>query len=191
MSDFSSGRGLENYATAKGRLYEADAAASVAAARRDGRILPPPVKPYSFARGVIYSLITVPIAAAFVAVFGLNSSIAAVATTSLTVGIAFGLFAYGSGRSPVEGRDFVAATGIGVITMIMAVVIAYPYGVFITYAYNGGTGAFSSPDFTQHLAVWVSEHPGEIIIPTILVTVVSAIVVLRKARAARAGTIAE
>ncbi|MGV8913125.1 MAG: hypothetical protein ACOH14_10990 [Rhodoglobus sp.] len=189
MSDFSSSRGPENYATAQARLYEAEATAAMAAARGEGRIIPPPVKPYSYTRGVLYSLLTIPIAAAFVALFGLSSPIAAVATASLTVGIAFALFAHGSGRTPVAGRDFTAATGIGIITMTAAVAVAYPYGIFITYAYNDGIGGFLSPEFTQHLTVWISEHPSEILIPSALVTVVSLIVVFRKARAARASTV--
>ena len=181
-----------SYATAKRRMFEVEAAIASVRNAEDGggQILPRPVKPYSFTRGILFGLLTAPIAAAFVAVFGLNSPAAAVATTPITMVVAFGLVAHGSGRSPVAGRDFGAAIGIGTITMIIALVISYPYSVFLSYLYDDGVRGIFSKGFATHFSTWISAHPGQILIPVALVTVVAAITVMRKARAARAHSIA-
>ncbi|WP_341954996.1 hypothetical protein [Salinibacterium sp. TMP30] len=180
-----------SYATAKGRMFEAEAAIASVRNAEDGggQILPRPVKPYSFTRGILFGLLTAPIAAAFVAVFGLNSPIAAVATTPIAMVVAFGLFAHGSGRTPVRGRGYAAATGIGIITMTVAIIISYPYSLFLTYLYDDGVGSILSTDFASHLSTWITTNPGQIFIPLTLVTIVTAVMLFRKARAARAHTV--
>jgi len=183
--DMSHNRGPENYATAKGLQLEGEAA--IAAARGEGRILAPPVKPYSFRRGVLFALLTAPIGAALVAIFGLNSPIAAVATTPFAIVIAFGLFAYGSGRSPVVGRNYVAASGIGIITMIVGIIVSYPYSVFLSYVYADGAGSIAGSAYATHFTTWISSNGNQIFIPIGVVVVVAAVMLWRKARAARAG----
>jgi hypothetical protein len=178
-------RGPEVYATAQGLQHEGEAA--LAAARGEGRILAPPVKPYSFRRGVLFSLLTAPIGAGLVAVFGLNSPIAAVATTPFAIVISFALFAYGSGRSPVVGRNYVAASGIGIITMIVGILVSYPYSVFLSYVYADGAGGISGSPYATHFSTWIGSNGGQIFIPIGVVIVAAAVMLWRKARAARAG----
>ncbi|MGV8858050.1 hypothetical protein [Rhodoglobus sp.] len=175
--------GPGNYATAKGRMFEAQAQA--ASAHIGGNILPRPERPYSYTRGILFSLLTIPIAAALVATFGLNSPAAAVATTPIAMIAAYRLFGYGSGRTPVTGRDFLAATGIGAITFIIAIIISHPYSLYLSYLYADGAGSILSPAFVTYLSTRLNENPGQIIIPIALVTVVAAVIVFRRARAAR------
>ncbi|MBH0116484.1 hypothetical protein I6E52_06450 [Salinibacterium sp. NG253] len=178
-----------SYATAKGRIFEVEAQVAAAEQRR-GNILPEPKRPYSFRRGLLFALLTIPSTVMFVAVFGLNSPMAGIALTPLAVVVAFGLFSYGSGRRPVTGRGFTAATGIGIITMIAGAVISTPYSRYLTYLYNDGSGSILSSDFGNTFTIWVNANIGNIVIPSALVMVISVVMVWRKARAAEASTAA-
>ena len=184
MSEMHPSPSHGSYATAKGRIFEVESQVAAAEQRR-GNILPEPKRPYSFRRGLLFALLTIPSTVMFVAVFGLNSPMAGIALTPLAVVVAFGLFSYGSGRNPVTGRGFAAATGIGLITMIAGAVISTPYSRYLTYLYNDGSGSILSDDFGNALTTWVNANIGNIVIPSALVLVISVVMVWRKARAAR------
>lgn len=180
--------GPGNYATAKGRMFEAEAHAKATSAQIGGNILPRPTRPYNYTRGVLFSLLTVPIAAILVAAFGLNSPGAGVATTPFAIVIAFSLFAYGSGRSPVVGRNFLVPSGIGIITMIVGILISYPYSLYLSFIYEEHAGSILSPAYATYLTTRLSEDSGQIIIPITVVSVIAAVILFRKARAALAST---
>ncbi|MBH0129986.1 hypothetical protein [Salinibacterium sp. NK8237] len=177
--------GPGNYAHAKGRAFEFEAQIAAAVARGDATMLAEPERPYNFRRGLLFALLTIPSTVVLVAVFGLNSPTAGIALTPLAVVVAFGLFSYGSGRRPVTGRGFTAATGIGLITMIAGAVISTPYSRYLTYLYNDGSGSILSSDYANTFAIWVNANVGTIVIPSVLVTIISVVIVWRKARAAR------
>lgn len=178
--------GPGNYAHAKGRAFEFEAQIAAAVARGDATILAEPERPYNFRRGLLFALLAIPSTVVLVAVFGLNSPTAGIYVAPLAIIIAFALFAYGSGRRPVTGRGFTAATGIGIITMIAGAVISTPYSRYLTYLYNDGSGSILSDDFAKALTIWVNANIGNIAIPSALVAVISVVIVWRKARAARA-----
>jgi len=192
MSGMYTNPGPGNYATAKGKLFEGEAKIAAAAAieRGDANIVPHPVRDYSFRRGLLFALLTIPIAAALVAVLGLNSPTAGVATTPLALVVAFALFARGSARLPVAGEGFVAALGIGAITMVLAAAISYPYSLYLTYLYDGGSGSILSSDFARSFSTWIDANVGLMVASAAVVTVISLVVVWKKARAARASTTA-
>jgi len=176
-----------SFSAASGRI--ADVEAQIAANQyRDGIILPEPEHADHFRRGLLMALLTIPIAAILAAVFGLNSPTAGAATAPFAIVIAFGFFARGSGRSPVAGRGFTAAAGIGLVTMAIAAAISYPYSLFLTYLYDGGTGGILSSGFARFFSTWVDANVMLILASIAVVTVVSVVIVWRKARAARAHT---
>ncbi|WP_231601114.1 hypothetical protein [Salinibacterium sp. SWN167] len=190
MSEMYQNPGPGNYAHAQGRVFEAEAQINAAQHGR-GNIIREPDKPYRFRRGVLIALLTIPIAAILAAVFGLNSPTAGAATSPFAILIAFDLFARGSGRSPVTGRGFAAATGIGIVTMIIAAAISYPYSLFLTYLYDGGTGGILGSGFARFFTTWIDANVTLILVTIAVVAVISVVIVWRKARAARAHTIAE
>ncbi|MBH0053224.1 hypothetical protein I6E74_03460 [Salinibacterium sp. SWN139] len=182
--------GPGNYAHTQGRVFEGEAAIAAAAARGEGNILPRPERPYNYRRGVLLTLLTIPITAVLVAALGLNSPMAGVAGAALAVTIAFSLFASGSARTPVTGRGFAVATGIGLVTMIAGTAISFPYSRYLTYLYDDGAGSIVSSEFATNFDTWVGANTVNILLPGVLVTVVSVVVVWRRARAARAANVA-
>ncbi|MBH0023185.1 hypothetical protein [Salinibacterium sp. SWN248] len=180
--------GPGNYAHAQGRVFEVEAQIAAAEHGR-GNIILEPDGPYRFRRGVLVTLLTIPLAAALAAIFGLASPTAGAATAPFAILIAFSLFARASDRFPVQEHGFGVAAGLGIVTMIIAAAISYPYSLFLTYLYDGGTGGILSSGFARFFATWVDANVVLIIISITIVTVVSVVILLRKARWARSFSV--